>query len=64
MARMKRSRLAGIDMTDNKSQFYRAEAEKFRRMAVSATCPDAREYYEALERDFIKLAAAELRKHG
>jgi hypothetical protein len=53
-----------IDMTEDKSQFYRNEAEKFRRMAVSATCPDAREYYEALERDFIKLAAAELRKHA
>jgi hypothetical protein len=51
-------------MTDDKSQFYQSEAEKFRRMAASATCPDAREYYEALERDFIKLAAAELRKHG
>jgi hypothetical protein len=44
-------------MTANKSQFYHSEAEKFRRMAVSATCPDAREYYQALERDFIKLAA-------
>jgi hypothetical protein len=51
-------------MTDDKSQLYRSEAEKFRRMAVSATCPDAREYYEALERDFIKLEAAELRKLG
>lgn len=51
-------------MDHDKSQFYRSEAEKIGRMAVSATCPDAREYYEALQRDFIKLAAAELRKQA
>jgi hypothetical protein len=48
-----------IAMTDNKSLLYHNEAEKFRRKAVVETCPDAREYYEAMQRDFIKLAVAE-----
>lgn len=37
-------------------ELYEAEAEKFRLMAVQEDCPDAREYYEALQRDYIKLA--------
>ncbi len=55
--------IAGTDMNDNKPQFYRSEAEKFRRMAVAETLRrGAREYYEALEHDFINLASAEKRK--
>ncbi|CAN5225281.1 hypothetical protein BH11PSE4_BH11PSE4_19810 [soil metagenome] len=47
-------------MMTNKSQAYQAEAEKYRRMAAQESCPDAREYYEALQRDYIKLAARAL----
>lgn len=46
-------------MTD-RLKSYRAEAEKCRLMAAQESCPDAREYYEALQRDYIKLAAREL----
>ena len=43
-----------------KSESYQAEAEKCRRMAAQESCPDAREYYEALQRDYMKLAAKAL----
>jgi len=48
-------------MTSDKSKRYEREAEKCRSMAAQETCPDAREYYEALQRDYIKLASKELR---
>jgi hypothetical protein len=44
-------------MSDGKSSQYEAEAEKCRRLAADEACADAREYYEALRRDYIKLAA-------
>jgi hypothetical protein len=47
-------------MTTDKSRLYREEAEKYRNKAVQESCPDAREYYEALHRDFVKLASKEL----
>jgi hypothetical protein len=43
----------------DKATNYRARAEEFRVMALEQTSEDAREYYEALERDFLKLAARE-----
>ncbi|MDB5501943.1 MAG: hypothetical protein JWR89_1845 [Tardiphaga sp.] len=43
-------------MQDDPAKHYQAEAEKCQRLATDATCPDAREYYEALRRDYIKLA--------
>lgn len=47
-------------MTDSKIQKYRDEADKCLRLAADESCPDAREYYEALRRDYIKLIDAEL----
>ena len=47
-------------MTSAKSKLYRQEAEKCRNMAEQESCPDAREYYEALQRDYLKLASKEL----
>ncbi|UZE51692.1 hypothetical protein [Rhodopseudomonas sp. P2A-2r] len=47
-------------MTTDKSELYREEAEKYRTMAEQESCPDAREYYEALQRDYVKLASREL----
>jgi hypothetical protein len=47
-------------MTTDKSKLYREEAEKCRAMAAQANCPDAREYYEGLQRDYVKLASREL----
>jgi hypothetical protein len=52
--------LPEVDKMDHdKTRFYQDEAAKCRRMAADENCGDAREYYEALERDFIKLAALE-----
>jgi hypothetical protein len=48
-------------MTDSKAQRYRDEADRCRQLAASESCPDAREYYEALSRDYVKLAEAEAR---
>ena len=47
-------------MPDNNIKSYQAEAEKYRLLAERESCPDAREYYEALQRDYIKLAAKAL----
>lgn len=44
----------------NKLTSYKAEAEKCRLLAAQESCPDAREYYEALQRDYIKLASKAL----
>lgn len=51
-------------MTSGKLQFYTTEAEKCRRLAADESCADAREYYEALGRDYVKLAALEIQKNG
>jgi hypothetical protein len=51
-------------MTSDKSKLYHQEAEKCRSMAAQESCPDAREYYEALQRDYVKLASKELRSRG
>ena len=44
-------------MTTDKVEFYNAEAKRCAHLAARENCPDAREYYEALHRDFVKLAA-------
>lgn len=51
-----------MTMTESRVQRYRHEADKCRRLAAEESCPDAREYYEALYRDYIKLVDAELRR--
>jgi hypothetical protein len=57
--------LAEADMmTTEKLQFYTTEAEKCRRLAADESCADAREYYEALGRDYAKLAALEAQKRS
>jgi hypothetical protein len=45
-------------MLSKDDAYYRAEAERCRRLAANEASEDAREYYEALERDYLKLAAA------
>jgi nitrate reductase beta subunit len=47
----------GDHIMNSKSQIYQVEAEKCRHMAAQESCPDAREYYEALQRDYLKLAS-------
>jgi hypothetical protein len=44
----------------SKLKSYEAEAEKCRLLAAHESCPYAREYYEALQRDYIKLASKAL----
>jgi hypothetical protein len=51
-------------MTDDKLQLYKAEADRCRQLAADESCADAREYYEALERDYIKLGALEMQKNS
>jgi hypothetical protein len=49
-------------MTTSKIEQYRSEADRYRQLAAVQTCLEAREYYEALCRDYVKLADAELRR--
>ncbi len=51
---------AEANVMTSRSESYQAEAEKCRLMAAQESCPDAREYYEALQRDYIKLASRAL----
>lgn len=44
-------------MTDVKATQYLSEAKRCQRLAREEACDEAREYYEALARDYAKLAS-------